>query len=58
VRRKPRDEAVESVSGLYRTMLEAERNAGSRDAVAASTAILTGLLGEKGLGYDEFVLSL
>jgi PAS domain S-box-containing protein len=58
VRRKPKDEAVQSVSALYRTMLEAERQAGSRDAIAASSAILAGLLAEKGVGYDEFILSL
>lgn len=58
VRRKPKDEAVKFVTELYRTMLEAERQAGSRDAIAASTKILTDLLAERGVGYDEFVLSL
>ncbi len=56
-RRKPKDEAVRFFSDLYRTMLEAERQAGARDAIAASTEILTDLLAEKGTTYDEFVLS-
>jgi hypothetical protein len=39
-------------------MLEEERRAGSRDACAASLALLTGLLAEKGTTYEEFILSL
>jgi PAS domain S-box-containing protein len=58
VRRKPRDEAVKAASALYQTMLEAERKAGAKDAIAASSRILTQLLAEKGVAYEEFVLSL
>ncbi|NWG86079.1 MAG: PAS domain-containing protein [Hydrogenophilaceae bacterium] len=58
VRRKPKPEAVKLVSRLYATMLAAEKQAGSRDAIAASSRILTDLLAEKGLSYEEFVLSL
>ncbi len=58
VRRKPRESAVKTVSDLYRTMLEAERRAGTRDAIAASTKILTDLLAEKGKSYDELVLAI
>jgi PAS domain S-box-containing protein len=58
VRRKPKEQAVRFISDVYRAMLEAERHAGSRDAIEAGTAILTRLLAEKQIGYDEFVLSL
>lgn len=58
VRRKPKSEAVKVVSGLYRAMLEAEQKAGARDAIAASSKILTNLLGEKGISYDELVFAL
>lgn len=58
VRRKPRPEAVSVVNGLYQAMLDAERKAGVRDAIAASTRILTDLLSSKGLSYDELIHSL
>jgi PAS domain S-box-containing protein len=58
VRRKPRASGVKTASGLYRAMLEAEQRAGARDAIAASTKILTDLLAEKGMSYDELVLAI
>ncbi|MFA7238932.1 MAG: PAS domain-containing protein [Sulfuricellaceae bacterium] len=58
VRRKPKAEAVKIVSGLYQAMLEAEKKAGARDAIAASTKILVNLLTEKGISYDELIFSL
>ncbi len=58
VRRKPKASAVKIATGLYRAMLEAEQRAGSRDAIAASTKILTDLLAEKGMSYDELVLAI
>jgi len=58
VRRKPKADAVATVTGLYRAMLEAERSAGARDAIAASSRILTDLLAEKDLSYDELVLAI
>jgi PAS domain S-box-containing protein len=58
VRRKPKPSGVKTVTDLYRTMLDAERRAGARDAMAASTLILTNLLAEKGLSYDELVLAI
>jgi PAS domain S-box-containing protein len=59
VRRKPRPEAIEVVSALYRTMLEAERRAGDGQAgMKASTAILHQALEQKGMGYEEFVFGL
>jgi PAS domain S-box-containing protein len=58
VRRKPKAAAVRTATDLYRAMLEAEKAAGSRDAIAASTRILTDLLAEKGMSYDELVLAI
>lgn len=58
VRRKPKASAVKTVSELYRAMLAAEQRAGARDAIAASSKLLTDLLQEKGAAYDEFILSL
>ncbi|MBI5331710.1 MAG: PAS domain-containing protein [Betaproteobacteria bacterium] len=58
VRRKPKASGVKTVTGLYRAMREAEKNAGARDAIAASAKLLTDLLAEKGLSYDELVLAI
>jgi len=59
VRRKPRPEAIQIVSGLYRTMLEAERRAGDGQAgMKASAAILHQHLEQKGLSYEELVFGL
>ena len=58
VRRKPRRQAVELVANVYSQMLEAERRAGPKDACAASLGLLTGLLAEKGMGYESFILSI
>ena len=59
VRRKPRPEAVQVFSGLYRTMLEAERRAGDGQAgMKASAAILHQILEQKGVSYEEFVFGL
>ena len=58
VRRKPKASGVKTVTDLYRAMLDAERRAGAKDAISASTRILTDLLAEKGLSYDELVLAI
>jgi len=58
VRRKPRASGVKTAGDLYRAMLEAEQKTGARDAIAASTKILTDLLAEKGMSYDELVLAI
>jgi PAS domain S-box-containing protein len=59
VRRKPRPEAIQVISGLYRTMLEAERKAGDGQAgMKASTAILHQTLEQKGMSYEEFIFGL
>jgi PAS domain S-box-containing protein len=59
VRRKPRPEAIQVVSGLYQTLLEAERRAGDGQAgMQASLAILNQTLEQKGMSYEEFVFGL
>lgn len=58
VRRKPRASGVKTAGDLYRAMLEAERQAGPREAMAASTRLLLDLLSEKGMSYDELVLAI
>jgi len=58
VRRKPKASGVKTVTGLYQAMLDAERRAGAKDAIASSTRILTDLLTEKGMSYDELVLAI
>ena len=58
VRRKPKASGVKTATELYRAMLEAEKQAGSRDAIAVATKTLTDLLDEKGMSYDELVLAI
>lgn len=58
VRRKPNPRAITVISDLYRRMLEEERKAGARDAIAASTQLLDKFLGEKDMNYEQFVLSV
>ena len=58
VRRKPKPSALKTVADLYRAMLDAEQRAGPRDAIAASSRILTQLLTEKGMSYEELVLAI
>lgn len=58
VRRKPNPRAIGVIANLYRDMLAAERNAGSRDAMTASTDLLTRYLKEKGQTYEQMVLGL
>jgi PAS domain S-box-containing protein len=58
VRRAPRRSAIQVLEPLYRQMLAAEQQAGPKDACAASLALLTSVLNEKGMCYDELVLAL
>jgi len=58
VRRCPKRSAIEKVEPVYRQMVEAERAAGPRDAIAAGTKVLTDLLKQTGMGYEELVFSL
>ncbi|WP_456322450.1 PAS domain-containing protein [Hydrogenimonas sp.] len=54
VRRKPSDKAMEVIPQLYSQLLSAEKRGG----MEASLQMLNDILKEKGVSYDEFVLSL
>ncbi len=54
VRRKPNAKAIAIIKPLYAKMLEAEKNGGT----SASTKILTDLLQEKGVEYNELIISI
>ncbi len=58
VRRKPNAKAVALMADVYQLMLSEERRAGSKDACAASLALLTGILAQKGVSYETFILSI
>jgi len=58
VRRKPGRGAVSAVSDLYRQMLAEEQRAGPRDACAASLGLLVNVLNQKGVSYEQFILSI
>ncbi|HEY9203993.1 MAG TPA: PAS domain-containing protein [Sulfurimonas sp.] len=54
VRRKPNPEALKVIIPLYKEMLRVEKSEG----VEASFKVLTDILQEKGVGYDELIISL
>lgn len=54
VRRKPSQKALNVIPGIYSQLLAAEKNGG----MEASKKLLDTVLNEKGISYDEFVLSL
>ena len=54
VRRKPSDKAMQIIPQLYSRLLTAERSGG----MEASGRLLNDILNEKGVSYDEFILSL
>jgi PAS domain S-box-containing protein len=55
VRRKPNPKAIPIVADVYRAMLDAERIAGPKDAMAASGAVLGAVLKDKGVTYEELI---
>jgi len=58
-RRWPSRTALDKVRPLYDRLLAAERREQSKaDQISASTSILTSMLAERALAYDEFVFSL
>ena len=58
-RRVPARSAVETISGLYKQLLDVERPyRNPKDACQASIAVLQNILKENGITYDEFVFSL
>lgn len=54
VRRKPTQKALSVIKPLYATLLQKEKSGG----ISASEAALNQILKDKGLSYDEFILSL
>ena len=54
VRRMPNPKALEIIKPLYAQMLKAEQSGG----INAGTAILTNLLNEKGVSYNELIISI
>ena len=54
VRRKPSEKAMKVIPQLYKKILEEEKQKG----VKASQKLLFSILEEKGVNYDEFILSL
>jgi len=54
VRRKPTQKALDVIKPLYATLLQKEKTGG----INASEAALNHILKEKGMSYDEFILSL
>lgn len=58
VRRCPKRESIAKIEPVYRQMLAAEREAGARDAIAAGTSVLLGVLNQMGMSYEELVFSL
>jgi len=58
VRRKPNRQALPQVANLYQQMLNAERQAGARDAIQASTDILLAALTSANSSYENWVLKL
>jgi len=58
-RRKPARTAIEKIEPLYAQLLEEEKRHNSRkDGMNAAFDLLQHILDEKGVEYDEFVLSL
>ncbi|MFA5233490.1 MAG: PAS domain-containing protein [Sulfurimonas sp.] len=54
VRRRPNPKALEVIIPLYRKMIAVEKSSG----VDASFKVLTDILQEKGVSYDELIISL
>jgi PAS domain S-box-containing protein len=58
-RRSPDREAIRKIVPIYAQLLAEERkHAGKAEQIAASSTILTSMLSDAGVGYDEFVFSL
>ena len=54
VRRKPNPKALEIIKPFYKSMLDAEKFGG----IEAGKKVLLDLLNEKGVSYDELIISL
>ncbi len=58
VRRKPRQDAVNLITDIYKTMSDIEKRVGSKEGMTASTQYLLDLIAEKGTTYEQLILSL
>jgi PAS domain S-box-containing protein len=58
VRRKAKPSAIAVVSDIYKAMQDEERRAGTKDACNASLAWLGTVLKQKGVSYEQLILSL
>ncbi|MFZ5579336.1 MAG: PAS domain-containing protein [Pseudomonadota bacterium] len=58
VRRRPEEGAIRIIEPLYRDMLAAEQAVGSRDAIAAGTAVLMKHVLQRHKAYENFILGL
>ncbi len=58
VRRKPDRQKLQIIDALYRDMLMAEKQAGSRNAIAAGRQVLDNVIQPTGKDYREYILSL
>ena len=54
VRRKPKESSLSDVEELYTLLLKSEKSSG----VSSSDKLLEDILNEKGVSYDEFIISL
>jgi PAS domain S-box-containing protein len=54
VRRKPNQKALDIIIPLYKKMISVEKSSG----VEASFKLVTDILKEKGVSYDEFIISI
>lgn len=58
-RRKPSEEAIRAVKELYAVLLKEEKSYSNRkEGQKAGYKLLINILEEKGMDYDEFILSL
>ncbi len=58
-RRKPEERPLKAVKELYNILLaEEKKHKNRKEGLAASTALLASILEEKGIDYDEFILTL
>lgn len=58
-RRKPDAAQIAAIKPLYAQLsAEEQRHGSAKDGLAASSALLTALLKDKGLSYDEFIFAV
>lgn len=58
VRRKATPAAIAVIADVYKAMLDEERRAGPKEACQASLALLGNVLEQKGVSYEQLILSL